>query len=125
MRIKGTIRRDPGGINIAFVHDNKWHKLINSPLRTNIELLYNFLMSQEERATLFGRIYKKSTRLLPDNSSTSVKFRGAVSDLVLTRYEKKRDGSPSPSDAATVEMIFQTATENKSQFVDQESEGGY
>jgi hypothetical protein len=125
MKIRGTIRRDPGGVNIAFVHDNKWHKLLSSPLKTNIELLYNFLMSKEEQCTLFGRIYKKNKRVRDNNSSTSVKFRGGFSDLTLTRWERKKDGKPNPSDAATVEMTFQTNSEKTSQYVDSNEEGAY
>lgn len=108
MRIRGNIRKSPGGIDVAFVHDEKWHTLSDSALRTNIEQIYNFLISDEDRATMFGRIYTKTQRENRGNPSTSVKFSGGMCDFLLTKYQKGRDGRPSPSDRASIEMIFKS-----------------
>lgn len=108
MRIRGNIRRGLSGVDVAFVHDDVWHNLTESPLKTNIEQLYNFLQSKEERATLFGRIYKKVRKSNRGNPSVGVSFRGGLCDLTLTKYQFTRDGRPAPSDKVSIEMIFQT-----------------
>lgn len=121
MRIRGSIRRGPGGIDVAFVHDDVWHNLTDSPLKTNIEQLYNFLLSKEERGQLFGRIYRKQHNSSNGNPNTSVRCRTGLCDFTLTRYEKTRDGQPSPSDRVAVEMVFQTTSESTELFADFES----
>lgn len=123
MRITGIARRGPGGVDVAFTKkgDNDWYK-IQGPLRTNIELLYNFLLSSEEKCKLFGRIYAKKHKKYKGNKSSSVTVHGGLFIIVLTRYEKNRNGGPNPSDKVNVELRFDSIS-NEEELIP-EFEGG-
>jgi len=108
MIIKGNIRRGSKGADIALKDDESWCQMGDCALKEHIQVFYNFLLSKEKSAAIFGRAYQKQEKSFQEKTQTSVSFNTPLGDIRLTRYSHDYSGGIAPSDKVRLEIILPT-----------------
>lgn len=113
MIIKGTIRRHSDETDIAFVSDNKWHNLLESPLKSTILSLYSFVLSPSFESIVLGQSVKKELTNIKGNDITTVIFNTPIFQIKLIRYSRGIDGKVIPPDRVSINIIFPTSSSSE------------